>query len=81
MPRPSLHFIATSLSGYMAAPSSNLPSLSIIEHENEDYGYSEFFKEVNTVVLGRKTYDCVSKRASGSVRQQESLSGHQHTTG
>lgn len=66
MPRPTRLFIATSLDGYIAAPHDDLSFLSIVEQEGEDYGYADFISGVDTVVLGRKSYDYVSKMVSGN---------------
>jgi dihydrofolate reductase len=52
-------YIAMSLDGYIAGPNEDLGFLSIVEQEGEDYGYSEFVKSVNTIIIGRKTYDKV----------------------
>ncbi|MFZ4726468.1 MAG: dihydrofolate reductase family protein, partial [Paludibacter sp.] len=37
----------------------DLSFLSIVEQAGEDYGYADFVKSVDTVILGRKTYDWV----------------------
>lgn len=57
--RKLILYIATSLDGYIAKPGDNLDFLSIVAREGEDYGYGEFIKTVDTVILGRKTYDWV----------------------
>lgn len=59
MDRKVILYIATSLDGYIAKPNDNLDFLSIVEKEGEDYGYASFIKSVDTVVLGRKTYDWI----------------------
>jgi dihydrofolate reductase len=52
-------YIATSLDGYIAKPNDNLSFLKIVEKEGEDYGYDEFTANIDTIILGRKTYDWV----------------------
>ena len=59
MSRKVILYIATSLDGYIAKPNDDLDFLSIVEQEGEDYGYTDFVKSVDTVILGRKTYDWV----------------------
>lgn len=54
-------FIATSLDGYIAKPNDDLSFLKIVEKEGEDYGYSEFTENIDTLIIGRKTYDYVLK--------------------
>ena len=54
-------FIATSLDGYIAKPNDDLSFLKLVEKEGEDYGYSEFTASIDTIILGRKTYDYVLK--------------------
>lgn len=52
-------FIATSLDGYIAKPNGNLEFLKAVEKEGEDYGYDEFTAKIDTIIVGRKTYDIV----------------------
>ncbi|WP_031529856.1 dihydrofolate reductase family protein [Dyadobacter crusticola] len=52
-------YIATSVDGYIAAPGDDLGFLAKVEKEGEDYGYREFIAEVDTVIVGRRTYDWV----------------------
>ena len=52
-------YIAASLDGYIAAPGDDLHFLDAMEKEGEDYGYKAFMAEVDTVILGRRTYDWV----------------------
>jgi len=54
-------FIAMSLDGYIAKPNDDLSFLSIVEKEGEDYGYSNFTANIDTIIIGRKTYDYVLK--------------------
>lgn len=59
-------FIATSLDGYIAKPNDDLSFLKLVEKEGEDYGYAEFTANIDTLILGRKTYDFVSKYIGAS---------------
>ncbi|MBN8707006.1 MAG: dihydrofolate reductase [Bacteroidetes bacterium] len=52
-------YIAMSLDGYIATKNDDLSFLSVVEKEGEDYGYQAFTDTVDTVILGRKTYDKV----------------------
>lgn len=57
--RKVILYIAISLDGYIAKPNDDLSFLSIVQQTDEDYGYADFVKSVDTVILGRKTYDWV----------------------
>jgi len=59
-------FIATSLDGYIAKPNDDLSFLKLVEKEGEDYGYAEFIDTVDTLIIGRKTYDYVLKKIGSS---------------
>lgn len=59
-------FIATSLDGYIAKPNDDLNFLKLVEKEGEDYGYAEFTANVDTIIIGRKTYDYVLKEIGSS---------------
>jgi len=59
-------FIATSLDGYIAKPNDDLSFLKLVEREGEDYGYAEFTATIDTIILGRKTYDWVLKEIGTS---------------
>lgn len=48
-------FIAASLDGYIARISGEVDWL----FTDQDYGYNDFFAEVETVLMGRKTYEKV----------------------
>lgn len=54
-------FIATSLDGYIAKPNDDLGFLKAVEKEGEDYGYAAFTGTIDTLIIGRKTYDYVLK--------------------
>ena len=59
-------FIASSLDGYIAQPNDDLSFLKLVEKEGEDYGYSEFVSTIDTIILGRKTYDWVLREIGTS---------------
>ena len=59
-------FIAMSLDGYIAKPNDDLSFLKLVEKEGEDYGYVEFTAKVDTIIIGRKTYDYVVKEIGAS---------------
>lgn len=59
-------FIAMSLDGYIAKPNDDLSFLKMVEKEGEDYGYTEFTGNIDTIILGRKTYDYVLKEIGSS---------------
>ena len=59
-------FIAASLDGYIAKPNDDLSFLKIVEKEGEDYGYAEFTATIDTIIIGRKTYDWVLKEIGPS---------------
>lgn len=57
--RKLILYIAASADGYIAKTNDDLSFLSIVQQEGQDYGYGEFINTVDTVILGRKTYDWV----------------------
>lgn len=52
-------FIATSLDGYIARPDGSIDWLTERGEQAGDTGYDEFMSSIDTVVLGRKTYELV----------------------
>lgn len=64
--RKLLIYIAASLDGYIAKPNDDLSFLKLVEKEGEDYGYAEFIATIDTIIVGRKTYDWVSKEIGSS---------------
>src|SRR5690554_48928 len=59
-------FIATSVDGYIAKPNDDLGFLKLVEKEGEDYGYEKFTDTIDTLIIGRKTYDYVVKEIGSS---------------
>ena len=57
-------FIAASLDGYIATKEDSLEWLFQVEGEG-DNGYSEFYETVDTVLLGRRTYDWIMEFEKG----------------
>lgn len=54
-------FIAASLDGFIAGQDDDLSFLSLVETHGEDYGYHDFMKGIDCIVVGRKTFDWVVK--------------------
>jgi len=51
-------FTATSLDGYIAAKDESLEWLFKVEGEG-DNGFSAFYETIDTILMGRKTYDWI----------------------
>lgn len=58
--RKVILYIAMSLDGYIARRDGDLSWLLTFQSTGEDYGYNEFIDTVDTVIMGRKTYDTVA---------------------
>lgn len=52
-------YCAVSLDGFLAAPNDDLSFLDAMHVEGEDYGYNQLKNRVDTIIMGRKTYDVV----------------------
>lgn len=57
--RKLIVFISMSLDGFLATEDDGLDWLQKVEKEGEDYGYADFTSEVDTYIVGRRTYDIV----------------------
>lgn len=57
--RKVILYIAMSLDGYIATNDGDLTWLDAVQVPDEDYGYHDFVNTVDTVIMGRKTYDKV----------------------
>lgn len=57
--RKVILYIAQSLDGFIARADDDISWLSLVERENEDYGYEAFIETVDTVFMGRRTYEKV----------------------
>jgi dihydrofolate reductase len=64
--RKLIIFIASTLDGYIAKPNDDLSFLKIVEKEGEDYGYADFTTTIDTIIVGRKTYDWVLREIGPS---------------
>jgi dihydrofolate reductase len=50
-------YIAVSLDGFIARTDGRIDWLSLVERPGEDYGFQRFFESIDTLVVGRKTYE------------------------
>lgn len=69
--RKVIVYIAMSLDGYIAKPDGDLDFLSIVEKEGEDYGYNTFIETIDTILIGRKTYDKVLSFGIGNPHEDK----------
>ncbi|KAF3362457.1 putative protein YwjB [Chlamydiales bacterium STE3] len=59
--RPKISiYIATSIDGYIACQDGNIDWLQHVHIDDEDYGFKKFINNIDTLILGRKTYQVVS---------------------
>jgi dihydrofolate reductase len=52
-------YIATSLDGYIARSNGDIDWLPPINPDGEDYGYGEFIRTIDVIVMGRKSFEKV----------------------
>jgi dihydrofolate reductase len=52
-------FIATSLDGFIALPDGSIRWLDAVQLDGEDYGFASFFDSVDTLLMGRLTWETV----------------------
>ena len=56
MPRKIIVYIATSADGYIARPDGDVEWLNR-RPDAQDYGMRDFYRSIDTILFGRKTYD------------------------
>lgn len=71
--RKLILYIASSLDGYIAGPDDDLSFLDKVTKEGEDYGYSKFMETIDTIILGRKTYDWIMTNAPDYAHPDRSV--------
>ncbi|MEK6828390.1 MAG: dihydrofolate reductase family protein [Nanoarchaeota archaeon] len=49
-------YIAMSLDGFIARKNGGIDWLSPYENKQEDYGYKDFYKTIQTIIMGNNTY-------------------------
>lgn len=62
--RKLILYIAMSLDGYIATEDDSLEWLFKVEGEG-DNGYNEFYKTIDTILIGRRTYDWIMDKEKG----------------
>jgi dihydrofolate reductase len=71
--RKVILYIAMSLDGFIAGYDDDLGFLSMVEKEGEDYGYQDFISDIDTVIMGRKTFDKVLSFGFGNPHPEKEL--------
>lgn len=70
--RKVIVYIAASLDGFIAGPNDDLSFLKRVEREGEDYGYAAFSSAIDTVIMGRRTYEWVTREVGPAVYDEGS---------
>lgn len=52
-----VYYVASSVDGFIGPPDGSLDWLTRFEGGAEDYGYKKFYASVDSVLLGRRTYE------------------------
>ncbi len=66
-------YTSMSLDGFLATPEDGLEWLSRVQVPGEDYGYSAFLDQVDTYIVGRRTYEVVKSLTGGTFPHAHSL--------
>lgn len=67
--RKIILYIACSLDGFIAGPEDNLDFLSAVEKPGEDYGYSDFIRNIDSIIMGKRTYDWIKQHAPEFIHE------------
>ncbi len=52
-------YIATSLDGYIARADGSVDWLSMVNNQETDYGYADFYARIDAIAMGSRTYEQV----------------------
>ncbi|HTF80304.1 MAG TPA: dihydrofolate reductase family protein [Cytophagales bacterium] len=55
-------YVAMSIDGYIAKEDEAMGLLPMLDNGSEDYAYAEFIKTIDTVVIGKDTYEQITLR-------------------
>lgn len=67
-PGKAVLFIACTLDGYIAGENHDLSFLNTVDKPGDDYyGYNDFIKDIQAIIMGRTTYEWVKQNAPDFV--------------
>ena len=69
--RKVMLYISMSVDGFIATKDDDLSWLSVVQDSGEDYGYHELEKQIDTYIVGRRTYDVIKKLTGRTLPQAE----------
>ena len=52
-------YIAASVDGFIASKDGGIDCLSMVESKETDYGYADFYRSIDAIAMGSKTYEQV----------------------
>ena len=52
-----VYYVASSLDGYIATPDGGVDWLTPFQAGGEDYGFADFYRSVDALVMGSRTYE------------------------
>ncbi len=73
-----VYYVAASIDGYIARRDGSVDWLENVESSTTEYGYSEFYRRVDALVMGRRTYDLVARMGHWPYEDRPSfvMTGH-----
>ncbi|QZT38011.1 dihydrofolate reductase family protein [Halosquirtibacter xylanolyticus] len=71
--RKVILYISMSLDGYIATKNDDISWLDQVMVEGEDYGYNDFYKDIDTYIVGKNTYDVILTLTGGTLPQARNL--------
>ncbi len=77
---PCTLFIAQSLDAFIAGPKGEIDFLDSVSVPGEDYGYADFLKSVDVLVMGRKTWELAKSFGPWPYAGKESWVLTRHAT-
>ncbi len=57
--RELIYYVATSVDGYIADKNGRVDWLNTFDGQGEDFGYHDFYSRVDSLIMGRATYEQV----------------------
>ena len=60
-----VYYVACSVDGFIATTDGGVERLSTVAREGEEFGFAEFFASIDSMIMGRRTYETVLEYDEG----------------